>query len=96
MAIPDPRCLLCRSANEIMDHFIFQCFYSRALCDMVTEWLQVCNMPHRLNAWCHWLEHLDSGCSGKDANFSGNYNGGYGRLHGKEDMSVQQIFFFQL
>lgn len=65
VAVADPRCLLCRYADESVAHLYFQCPYSRDLGAMVAQWLDICNMPYQLSDWMHWLEHMACGCSAR-------------------------------
>lgn len=58
IVVEDEHCLLCGTERETIDHIFFKCCYSRDMCKLVEELLQVRHIPTRFSEWVHWLEHV--------------------------------------
>lgn len=100
MAIPDDRCVLCGVVSESIDHLHFKCQFSKELCHLVADWLQIRRIPTRRNDWTHWLRHL-SRCEPVQCRV---WNVGFvavamiwhernSRIFGPKRRSVMHIFF---
>lgn len=58
----DVNCLLWGREPESIDHLFFKCCYSKEMCCLLANWLQVADMPSRLSDWKHCMEYL-AGCT---------------------------------